>query len=285
MRGILPVRAKAAAFEIIRHLGQLHRTGKARAGGRLDKKSLRLVQGVKVCEQMLVRHREAAADHLLDRLPHKTRRAADGEAVRRGAARQANILHADLILQATGEAEQHARRFHRLGKVDMRRVAELLLQAKADTARRAADAAGNVNEQRVLVVHRDVLRGELRLEPPRSHSVAEEEVDRVFIVDKIAFRVLRRALAALLHGVGVVRAVFEHRYALCAQQVLFPLPRVRAHVDRDSVAERRAHDADAQPQIARRTDVQLILREKVAERARGKHAVVVARLDQPVRKR
>ena len=98
MRGILPVRAKAAAFEIIRHLGQLHRTGKARAGRRLDKKFLRLVQGVKVCEQMLVRHREAAADDLLDRLPHKARGAADGEAVRRGAARQANILHADRIL-------------------------------------------------------------------------------------------------------------------------------------------------------------------------------------------
>lgn len=80
-------------------------------------------------------------------------------------------------------------------------------------------------------------------------------------------------------------AVFEHRYALCAQQVLFPLPRVRAHVDRDPVAERRAHDADAQAQITRRADVQLILREKVAERARGKHAVIIAHLDQPVRKR
>ena len=221
VRGILPVRAKAAAFEIIRHLGQLHRTGKARAGGRLDKKSLRLVQGVKVCEQMLVRHREAAADHLLDRLPTKPEGAADGESVRRGAARQADILHADRILQAAGKAQQHARRFHRLSEVDVCRVAELLLQTKADTARRAADAAGNVNEQRVLVVHRDVLLGELRLEPPRSHSVAQEEVDRVFIVDKIASRVLRRALAALLHGVGVVRAVFEHRYALCAQQILF----------------------------------------------------------------
>ena len=85
------------------------------------------MQSVKVVEQMLVRHRETAANDRLDRLPHEARGAADGESVRRGAARQADILHADLILQATGEAEQHARRFHRLSEVDVCRVAELLL--------------------------------------------------------------------------------------------------------------------------------------------------------------
>ena len=76
------------------------------------------MQGVEVVEQTLVRHRETAANDRLDRLPHEARGAADGESVRRGAARQADILHADLILQATGEAEQHARRFHRLSEVD-----------------------------------------------------------------------------------------------------------------------------------------------------------------------
>ena len=56
-------------------------------------------------------------------------------------------------------------------------------------------------------------------------------------------------------------------------------------MDRDLIAKRRAHDADAQPQVARGADVQAVAREEGAKRARRENAVVVALLDQPVRKR
>jgi len=72
------------------------------------------VQGVKVCEQMLVRHREAAAYKRLDCLAHKSRRAADGEAICRSASAQADVLHADVVLQTAGKTQKHTGRLHRL---------------------------------------------------------------------------------------------------------------------------------------------------------------------------
>ena len=100
----------------------------------------------------------------------------------------------------------------------------------------------------------------------------------------MAQHIVRRESAPLRHGIGIVRAVFKNRDALLAQEVLLPLLRVRAHVDRDLVAERRAQNADAQPQIARGADMQMILREERAEGARCKNTVVIALLDKSARK-
>ena len=122
------------------------------------------------------------------------------------------------------------------------------------------------------------------IEPPRGHGIAKEEVLRILIVDKVAQHIVRRESAPFRHGIGIVRAVLKDRDALLAQEVLLPLLRVRAHVNRDLIAERRAQNADTQPQIARGADMQMILREERAEGTRCKNAVVVALLDKSARK-
>ncbi len=164
-------------------------------------------------------------------------------------------------------------------------IAELLLEPEADAARRAADAAGNIDEQRVLAVHRDALLLQLHLEAARRHGIAEEKVAGIFIVNKIAHRVARGERAPLRHRAGIVGGVLLHRHALCAQEILFPRPCVRAHVDRDLIAQRRAHDADAQPEVARGADMEAVAGEKVAEGLCGKDAVIVPHFDQAVGKR
>ena len=279
------VPARRTAKDGVRRLVKARGADEGCAGRRLGKYAFTLMQGAEIGHKALIRDGKSTRGKVPGHLHRKRRGTADGKAVRRRASGQADILHADTAAHAARKAEQHTGRFRRLDEKDVDLIAEFLLESKADTARRAADAAGYINAQRVLFVDRDLLLSELRFEPARRRGIAEEEVAGIFIVNEVAHRVLRCAFSSLCDRIGVVRTVFEHCYALFAQKVLLPLLRVRAHVDRDLIAERRAEDADAQPQIACGADMQAVAREERAERLCRKDAVVVAPLNEPVRKR
>jgi uncharacterized iron-regulated protein len=71
-------------------------------------------------------------------------------------------------------------------------IAKHRLQAKGHAARPAAHAAGQVHQQRVLGVHAHVQRLQLPGQAPAGHRVAEEQADRVLVVDEVGGWVARR---------------------------------------------------------------------------------------------
>ena len=164
---------------------------------------------------------------------------------------ETHILHGDFVVETCGKAEQHAGALHRFHIENMHIVPVDQLQAERDAAWRAADAAGDGDKQRVLRVHKNALRRELPLKPFGRHGIPHEKVHGVFVIHKIAHRVGIGKGASLPHGFGIIAVIFHHAYAFAAQKIFLPLARIRGHVHRDAEAERRAHDADGKPKVAR----------------------------------
>ena len=156
-------------------------------------------------------------------------------------------------------------------------IAEHLLEAEHYTARRAAHAAGQIDHERVLCIHRDAGFFQLLLQTERGDGIAEEQGLGVFIVHKVTLGVGFSQLSSLLHGFGIVAVVFDHGDALGAQQVLLPLAGVSGHVYCHLKAEFRTHDADGQAQIAGGAYSDGPAAEKPAERFGIQHAVIILR--------
>ena len=172
------------------------------------------------------------------------------QTIRMGPACQPDVLHGNLLMQSGGHAHQHARGLHRLHKKAVDILPIQLLQPKGDAARRAADAAGQIHEQRVRPIHGDIQTLQLYRQPSGRHGVAQKQVHRLLVVHKIAARVRVRQTAALFDRLAVVGAILHHRHAAASQQVLFPLPGVCRHMDHRMEPQGRGHDADAHPQVA-----------------------------------
>ena len=164
---------------------------------------------------------------------------------------EAHILHGDFVVEASGKAEQHAGALHGLHIENMHIVPEDQLQTERDAAGRSADAAGDGDKQRVFRVHEDALCRELPLKPSGRHGIPHEKIHGVFVVHKVAHRVSIGKGAPLPHGFGIIAVIFHHANAFAAQEILLPLARICGHVYRDAEAERRAHDADGKPKVAR----------------------------------
>ena len=202
-----------------------------------------------------------------------------------GQAGQPDVLDRYAVVQAARHAEDHAGGLRRLYEEAVDRVAEYLLQPEGDAARRAADSAGQVDEERMLRVRRNAERFKLRDETLRRDGVAEEEVLRVLVVDEIALRVGVGLHAPLLHRLAVVRVVLYDLHAVAAQQRLLPRARVGGHVDDGVVADGGAHDADAEAEVARRADLHRVLREEFPRLVRRELFIRIALAQQAVLER
>ena len=144
-------------------------------------------------------------------------------------------------------------------------VPEDLLKAVGDAARRAADAAGQIQEQRVLTVHLDLQLPELDMDAQRGGGVAEEEVLGILVVDEKALFIGLGLLPSAGHGLAVITGIFLHDDALAPEQILFPLLRVAGHMDDGLKAETGGHAADADPEVSGGADLDLVLSEEGPE--------------------
>ena len=107
-------------------------------------------------EQRAVAHGRFAGDKLARCTRHKPGRSADCQTVCSCFAAQANVRAADILHSARAEPQKHAGRFRRLDVAADHIVAVELFQSVADAARRAADAAGQIHDQRVRIVYRNL---------------------------------------------------------------------------------------------------------------------------------
>ena len=72
------------------------------------------------------------------------------------------------------DAEQHAWRMGRFGEQAVNVVAEGQLEAKRHAARAAADAARQLDVQRMIRIHHAALFGKLRLQALACNGIAQE---------------------------------------------------------------------------------------------------------------
>jgi hypothetical protein len=186
--------------------------------------------------QFFIRDGGVAVDQALHGPPDEAGRAAHGQAGGRDVV-DADVLHADALVQARVHAQQHAGRVGRLDEDAMDMVAKGQLQAEGHAAGAAPHAARQVDEQGMRRIDRDAACRELGFQALAGHRIAEKQIVRVFIVDEVAGRVALRLLAPFLDGHAVVGGVLHHRDAVAAQLVLLPLARVRRHVHRGAKAQ------------------------------------------------
>ena len=78
-------------------------------------------------------------------------------------------------MQAGVDAEQHARGVRRLREEAVDVIAKGQLQAKRHAAGATADAARQVDVQRMLRIHHAALFGKLRLQALARHRIAQEQ--------------------------------------------------------------------------------------------------------------
>jgi hypothetical protein len=78
-------------------------------------------------------------------------------------------------MQAGMDAEQHARRVRGFSEETVYMVAESQLQTKRDPARAAADAARQIDKQRMIGIDHASLVGKLRFQALACDGVAEEQ--------------------------------------------------------------------------------------------------------------
>ena len=127
----------------------------------------------------------------------------------------------------------------------------------------------------MLPVHWDILILQLLFQPLPRHTIAHEEILRIFIIDKIAHGILIRVLSALLHSRAVIIRVLNYFHAPAPEQILLPLLGVSGHVDNHVKAQPGAHDADAHSQVSRASHLDRILSKEIAEFLACQDAVVI----------
>ncbi len=183
-------------------------------------------------------------------------------------------------MQAGIHAQQHAWGVRRFGKETMHGIAKNQFQAKGHTTRTTAYAAGQIDEQGVGCIHHNARLLKLRGQSFGRHGIAQEKIRGVFIIHKVATRVLGGLFAALLNRHAVVGLMFDYIYSVGSQFVFFPLAGIGRHMDADFKAQLGAHDANRQAQIAGGTDGDGVLAEKGAGLFAVQLAVVVRQRDQ-----
>ena len=95
--------------------------------------------------------------------------------------------------------------------------------------------------------------------------------DRITMHD----RALPRRTFVRQAGAAGVAAALGAPFAVRAQAILLPLPRLGRHVHRDLKAQLRAHDADRQPQVAGGAHRDAVAAKERAQLGRGQLAVIV----------
>ena len=162
-------RLQMLASYIFLHPFLHQKCSKTCAGGRFNKDPLRLIKRPEQREQILVLNGDIPGKERLNDPADQRGRAGHRQTVRRCSAADAEILHTDLIVTPGRKPQQHAACFCRLREEAVHVIPIDTLQSIGDAARCAADAAGNVDKQRMPAVHdkpciRDLTRNPL----PRS---------------------------------------------------------------------------------------------------------------------
>ena len=255
-------------------------TGHAGQRGRLKHEAFAVICQREQFEQMLIAHGMDAAEQGGHHAPDEGRGATHRQAIGAGAIVQPDILHRDAVMFAGQHAQQHAGGADRFSEEAVHGVTEDLLEAVGHATRSAADATGQIDAERVAGIHRDALRRELLREAAGRRGVAHEQIPRAFIIDEVGVGLLR-FLAPRGDGLAVIPAVLHDLRAPGAQQVLLPLLGIRRHVHGDAKAEPRAHDADAEPQIAGGAHHDLLAGQQVSYLITLEGAVVVFLMQQP----
>ena len=114
---------------------------------------------------------------MLYRFSHKFGRAPYRQAVCLCLPGQANVLHADIAVKPGCDAKDHTAGLHRFFIENMHIVSVKELQPKGHSARRAADSAGKVYKQRMLIVYFDLVLFQLLSEAQCRHGVSQEQID------------------------------------------------------------------------------------------------------------
>ncbi|CUJ11698.1 Uncharacterised protein [Achromobacter xylosoxidans] len=274
-----------------RAVQQMARPGKPGRRRRLDAQALAVMQPRQIAVQGVVGDGVDAGQRLADGGIRQVGGARHRQAVGLGLVGQADVVdrrrhrHAGQLAMAGHHAQQEARRLHRFGKEAVRVRAVQQRQAEGDAAGRAAHAAGQVDEQRMLGIDHDAGLRDLVAQPQRRRRVAQEQRGRALVVDEVAARIGLDLAAAGGHGLFVIAGVFHHLDAPGAQARLLPCLGVGRHVHGGAKAQRRSDHADGQAQVAGRSDGHLVLRETGAGRGRGELAVIIAGRDQALRPR
>ncbi|MNE46805.1 hypothetical protein D3C80_1411650 [compost metagenome] len=92
-----------------------------------------------------------------------------------------------------------------LGEDAVHSIAKGQLQAEGYAARRPTHATRQIHEQGMLRIHGNVGGRQLLLQSFGGDRIAQEQIDRVFIVDEMAGRIGLRLLAPLRNRHAVIR--------------------------------------------------------------------------------
>ena len=172
------------------------------------------------------------------------------------------------------DAEQHTRRVRGFSKETVYMVAESQLETKRNSARAAADAARQIDKQRMIGIDHASLAGKLRFQALACDGIAEEQRARVLIIDKEAVGVPFGGFTPLLDRDAVILFVFNHRYAVAAQLRFFPCPGIGRHMHGDVKTDTCAHDANRHPQVAGGADGDAVLAKELLK-FRGQQLAIV----------
>ena len=260
MGGVCHLLAQAVVILVLIHYSgpaHAHRAMDGGTGTRLDEDTLMLPQKVQILKNPLVLDGKITAEERQDKLAYKARLTADSQPVRLGIAGQPDILHGNIVKEPRHHAQKHARRLSRLHKEAVHMLAKKLLQAEGNAARGTSYAARQINKQRMLLIHHNLLGCQLAHQHLGRHRITQKQLLGMFIIHKIAALVRLGPGPAFLHSLAVVALVFNDGHALAAEQILLPLPGIAGHVDNGLEAQSRPHDADGQPQVACRAHLQL----------------------------
>ena len=265
---------------------QRRRAAETRRRRRLNAQLLGAGGQVQVAKQRVVFDGEHPRQHRPHHCGRQNRGARHRQAIGFGAVAQPHVVHRRVAARGGHHFNQKTRRLGGFGKKAMHMRAEEVRQPKGNAARRATYAAGQIDQQRVRGVNHHTQLGQLCLQVHSGGAVARKQRERTLVVDKVAMRIARGLLAARGHGFGVIARVLHHRHPALAQALFFPVLGVGRHVNSRLKTQRRGHHTDAQAQVARGADRDLVLAEQNAGRRAGQHGVVVsARLQQPVLQR
>ena len=154
-----------------------------------------------------------------------------------------------------------------------------LFKAESNTAGCAANAAGNINEQRMLCIHNDILFCKLLYDTLCRYRIAKEQRYGVFIINEVAIGIGIGIFTPNLNCFAVVIRIFHNLGTSLAKQVFLPLLCICGHMYDYMEAQSRTHDTDRHTQIACGTNLNFEFAEKFFEFIGSEYAVVIVLLE------
>ena len=212
---------------------------------------------------------------MLHHAADKAGRTANCQTVCMGQTGKTEIFYADFVLQTGCHADQHAGCLCRFGKEYMHIISEKLFKAESNTTGCAANAAGNINEQRMLCIHNDILFCKLLYDTLCRYRIAKEQRYGVFIINEVAIGIGIGIFTPNLNCFAVVIRIFHNLGTSLAKQVFLPLLCICGHMYDYMEAQSRTHDTDRHTQIACGANLNFEFAEKFFEFIRSEYAVVI----------